>query len=163
MRPWLHFAAITALTLSSTAHAAGTVEVSFTEPEHFTDAGRGSLATERTVKALGDHLKTLGRQLPDGQTLRLEVLDVDLAGELRPTRSGSELRVLRGRADWPRITLRYTLLAGGRTLREGKEQLTDMNYQWMPLGLHSNDELAYEQRMLDRWFSENFKVTTATR
>ena len=57
----------------------------------------------------------LGRRLPDGQTLTIAVLDLDLAGSLRPTPTG-ELRVLRGGADWPSMSLRYTLQADGRTL-----------------------------------------------
>ena len=160
-RIWIAAAAWALSPLASLAYAAGTVEVSFNEPEKFTDAGRGSFDKEHTLKGLGEHLKALGRRLPDGQTLRLEVMDIDLAGELRPTRSGSEVRVLRGRADWPQITLRYSLLADGRTLKAGEERLADLNYQWMSAGLRSNDEFPYERRMLDRWFGETF--TTAAK
>jgi hypothetical protein len=48
-----------------------------------TPAAAWSTANAR-CSALGDHLKRWGRLLPDGQTLKLEVLDVDLAGEIEP-------------------------------------------------------------------------------
>src|SRR5687767_4143961 len=88
--------AVSGAALLSTAHAAGTVEVVFVNPDEFSDAGRGSVEIGRTTQVLADHLKQLGAQLPDGQKLRVEVLDVDLAGELKPTRSRGDLRVLRG-------------------------------------------------------------------
>lgn len=158
-RIWIAAAAWALSPLASLAYAAGTVEVSFNEPEKFTDAGRGSFDREHTLKGVGEALKALGPQLPDGQTLRLEVLDIDLAGELRPTRSGAEVRVLRGRADWPQITVRYTLMGDGRTLKAGEDRLADLNYLWMTARLRTNEEFVYERRMLSRWFGETFTAT----
>jgi hypothetical protein len=94
--------------------------------------------------------------LPDGQTLRLEVLDFDLAGTLEPFGFG-DLRVLRGRADWPRMTLRYTLQSDGRTLKAGHAQLSDMNYRFDLRGYELRQgELGYEKRMVLQWFDQNF-------
>ena len=66
--------------------------------ERFTDVGFATIDRERTLQSLTQHFEALGRRLPDGQTLRVEVLDVNLAGEVWP-RGPSEVRVLRGRAD----------------------------------------------------------------
>ena len=64
-----------ALTLASTAAlAAGQVEVSFRPADQLSDVGRG-IDRERNVKALADHFKSLAAQLPDGQALKVEVLD----------------------------------------------------------------------------------------
>ncbi len=126
---------------------AGQVEVSWVEPDHYADAGRSVVDRERTLGALGDHLKRWAGQLPEGQTLKIEVLDLDLAGEIEPYR-WHELRVLRGRADWPQIKLRYTLLGDGRTLKSGQADLADMHYR---LGDRTS-ELGFEKRMLDKWF-----------
>ncbi|HMC17367.1 MAG TPA: DUF3016 domain-containing protein, partial [Albitalea sp.] len=102
---------------------------------------------ERHLQALAQH------RLPSDQVLKVEVLDVDLAGEERPSRrSGRDLRILRGGADWPRIQLRYTLEVNGRLLRSGEETLTDMSYLQGPIGAYGTDPLRYEQRMLDKWF-----------
>ena len=133
--------------------AAGTVEVKWVERQTYSDAGRSTMERGRTLQELGEHLRTLGSRLPEGQTLRLEVLDLDLAGELRP-HATQELRVLRGGADWPQMALRYTLLAAdGRPLRSGQSWLSDLHYL---VNTHRAGSLAYEKRMLDDWFKAQF-------
>ena len=133
--------------------AAGNAQVSYVQPDRFTDIGFGSIDRERTLQSLTEYFDTLGKRLPDGQTLRIEVLDVDLAGEIWP-RSAHEVRVLRGRADWPNMTLRYTLLEGSRTVKAGEARLADMAYLFNQQRLSQYGDLAYEKRMLDRWFKQ---------
>jgi len=136
--------------------AAGVVEVRWVQPETYSDAGRSVLDRERTMKSLGEYITQLGRRLPDGQTLKLEVLDVDLAGEIEPM-GWHDVRILRGRADWPHMTVRYTLQGGGQTLKAGQAHLSDMNYFVFKHGLDKHgSELAYEKRMIAQWFSDNF-------
>ena len=135
------------------ASAAGSAEVSYVQPEKFTDAGFGSFERERTLQALTLHIEALGKRLPDGQTLRVEVLDVDLAGSVWP-RGPYEVRILRGSADWPHITLRYTVLEGTRTVKAGEARLADMNYLFSPQRMQQYGDLPYEKRMLDDWFKE---------
>ena len=141
---------------------AGTVEVSFVQPERYTDAGRGPDA-EATRKALDQHLQALGQTgLPAQQRLRIEILDIDLAGEIRPMLNlGNELRVLKGRADWPRIHLRYTLSDGAQILSNGDESISDMAYL---TGTRTNDRsgsLPYERRLLNDWFLNHFGPAAA--
>jgi len=51
-------AAIAALVgLAGAAHALGTVEVKFVEPDKFTDAGRGAHDLDETTKALAAHFQ----------------------------------------------------------------------------------------------------------
>jgi hypothetical protein len=139
------------------AQAAGTVEVRFVEPERFTDIGFQTLDRERDLQEIAAHLHKLGQRLPEGQTLRIEVLDVDLAGHVWPRGIG-ELRILRGRADWPAISLRWTLQQGGETLASGEERITDMNYlTGIPPSVRLG-ALPYEKRMLARWFGERFEA-----
>jgi hypothetical protein len=135
------------------ARAAGTAEVNYIKPERFTDIGFRPWEREQALKDLSEHLGRLGRKLPDGQTLRVDVLDVDLAGE-ESYRGVHDTRILRGRADWPRINLRYTLLEGDRTLKTGEDQLADMNYFFYSRGTIDYQTLFYEKRLLDRWFAE---------
>lgn len=137
------------------AHAAGSVDVQWLKPDTYTDAGRSSLDRERVMKSLGDHLQKLGKQLPDGQLLKLDITDLNLAGEIEPFR-WHDLRVLRGRADWPQMSLHYSLSADGRTLKSGDAQLQDMGYLFSnPTSLRQED-LGYEKRMVDRWFKAEF-------
>lgn len=148
-------AAATALS-GGPAQAAATVDVRYVEPDNFADIGRSSWDRERTLKALTAHLHKLGSALPDGQTLRLDVTDVDLAGDIRPWGT-HELRVLRGQADWPQISLRYTLLEGERTLKSGEVRLSDLAYMQALNGRdRPGEELAVEKRMMRRWFAETF-------
>lgn len=147
-------AAITALSVSAPAHAAGAVEVRWLAPENFTDVGRNTLDRERTLASLETLIKQLGAQLPDGQTLTLEVSDVDLAGEIMPGRL-NDIRVLRDRADWPRMNLHYTLRAGATVLKAGDAQLADMGYMHGPPASGGH---VFEQRMIERWFKSEFKT-----
>ena len=109
----------TALILAASAFAltaqAG-VTVTFVEPDRYTDVGRFSHSNRsaEVMKDLEAHLVKLGRRMPPGQDLAIEVLDIDLAGEERFHSGGAnDVRVLRGRADWPSIRLRYTLERDG--------------------------------------------------
>ena len=133
------------------AHAAGTVEVRWIEPAQFSDVSRNAIDRERELQALGKYMTQLGSRLPDGQALTIAVTDLNLAGEMQPF-GWRDARVLRGRADWPQMALRYTLRSGGRTLKSGQAHLADMNYFF---GLRS-DELGYEKRMVERWFKDEF-------
>lgn len=153
---------LSALTLASVAllavpaHAAGTVEVKYLEPEKFMDIGFGSFERERNLASLDQSFQRLAAQLPAGQTLKIEVLDVDLAGEVRHG-AVRDLRVLRGGVDWPRITLRYSLHSGDTTLKSGEQRLSDMHYMFGGRAIGPRDgPLPYEQRLIDRWFSDTF-------
>lgn len=142
------FAALTA----GTAHAAGKVEVGYVKPEQFSDAGRFASDREQVQKTLTEFLVGMGRDLLDGQTLRIDILDIDLAGELVP-QSARDIRVLRGGADWPRIRLRYALSGPGGPMKSGEVRLMDMNYLQSGMRPEPRDtELPYEKRMLRQWF-----------
>jgi hypothetical protein len=147
-------AACLALGAGLSAQAADKLDLQFVTPEKFSDIGDGSHDRERNLKSLSDYLQTLAAQLPEGQALKLEVLDVNLAGETRP-RGAQDIRVLRGRADWPQMTLRYTLTQNGTTLKAGNAQLSDMGYLDHGLGYGSGrgyGDLPYDKRMLQDWF-----------
>lgn len=160
-RPTARTGLIAACLLAGLAQA-GTAEVQFTDPSHFADAGRGVQA-ERVRQQLGQHLQALAQQgLPAGQTLQIEVLDIDLAGELRPQGiSGQALRVLRGAADWPRIHLRYRLSQGAQLLASGDEQLSDMAYLNRGTRSASDSPLPYEEKLLTDWFHARFTPAAA--
>ena len=112
------------------AHAAGTVEVSFVEPARYSDAGRDPVESRRNEDTLARYLEGLGeRYLAAGQTLKIDVLDLDLAGTVRPSRRGTgDIRIVRGGADAPHIRVRYSLAAGGQVVKSAEEVITDLNY-----------------------------------
>ena len=145
-----------ALLLAGLAQA-GTVDVRFVQPEHYTDAGHGTDA-EATRKALAQHLQSLGLAgLPTQQRLSIDILDIDLAGETRPMLSlSNDVRVLKGRADWPRIHLRYTLSDGAQTLGAGDDSISDMAYLMRSRATDRSEALPYERRLLSDWFRSHF-------
>lgn len=157
MKPLLTFFALAAIAAS--AHAAGTVQVQFIQPEKFADIRDQAFSRERNLENLKRHLEQAAAPyVADGQTLRIDVLDVDLAGEPKPDARANGLRVLRGRADWPRIELRYTLESPGQPARSGKASIRDMAYlQHGPLAIPADEPLRYERRMLEEWFKKEFK------
>ncbi len=149
---------LTAALITSPARAAGEVELRFVQPEQFTDIGLGHFDREQNLRVLREHVQRLGETLPDGQRLEIEVTDVDLAGRIEPHRP-DQLRVLRGSADWPQITLRYTLKAGDTTLAQGDEHLSDPSYLFPRRRATEHQSLPYERRLLDVWFKE--RITPA--
>jgi hypothetical protein len=142
--------------------AAAAVEVSFLHPEGYTDAGRydGAKADPGTLDALKRHLRRLGeRGLKPGQTLKIEILDIDLAGRFEPWHAAAyDIRFLRP-ITWPRIALRYELNDGNGTVSGAEETLADLNYQMRTSAASSSDPLRYEKAMLDGWFKRRFATS----
>jgi hypothetical protein len=149
-------AAVLAATLLAAGSAAAGATVTFKQPEQFADVPRTSWEREQLMKDIGAHVGRLAQALPAGQELSIDVLDLDLAGQTWPNRWGhtEDIRILNGRADWPSITLRYTLSEGGKVLMAGDERLSNMSYLQRGNRYGSGDALRYEKQMLDDWFKE---------
>jgi len=148
------------LAISSSARA--DVQVTFTAPETYVDAGLlyrdGARAREVTLRTIREQLVRLGeRYLAPSQTLEIEVLDIDLAGELEWWHGTYDIRYLRS-STWPKIKLRYTLKdSGGQTIRSGEETVSDPSYQMNVIAAtRSGEVMPYEKEMLARWFRSRF-------
>ncbi len=89
-----------------------------------------------------------------GQELTIEILDVDLAGELRWRHFG-DVRILRP-VTWPRIKLRYALTSDGLEVATGEELVSDRSYLMRPSTRRCHDALRFEKAMLDDWFRRRF-------
>jgi Protein of unknown function (DUF3016) len=139
------------LYFATAAAAPGGVMVTFINPEHYTDAGRHGRDTERNLRTLQSDLENLGaRCLAVGETLDIQVLDVDLAGrEEWWHRTGGDLRVMRD-ITWPRLVLHYVQRdATGAELRQDHERVLDMNYLWRSAYVRFDSRpLPYERVML---------------
>jgi hypothetical protein len=137
--------------------AADQVTVSFPNSDRYTDMDLEQLAPAATLSAFAAHLQKLGRRyLPPDRTLKIEVLDIDLAGSDEWWhRSPYRMRVLRS-VSWPHITLRYTLAQGETELLRGEESISDLNYLGHVSRYFGDDPLRYEKQMLDGWFRTRF-------
>lgn len=142
---------------------AGPVAVRWLDPSAFTEArvNRSELPRHRAhwAQQLGQYLHAeASRQLPAGQTLQVDILDVRRAGDYERS-LGLEyqhVRVLRD-TDPPRITLRFVLRdAQGKVLAEGVDRLSDIDYLRGQVGIGS-DPLRYEKRLLRDWTANRLR------
>ena len=146
--------------LASSAAWAGT-EVHFTKPDQFTDVPFDPHEREDVLNELTRHFEKLGASLPPGQTLKIDVTDVDLAGRDNPSmRAGRDIRVMNGRADWPRMRLHYVLEQDGKVISSGDAALSDMSYMTRINHYFSNEKLRYEKLMIDDWYANTFGIKT---
>lgn len=134
--------------------ASAATTVTFVEPDKFVDVPFSPIERERMLAELRGHFEKLGARLPAGQDLRIEVLDVDLAGITRPTASRPDMRFLTGGADWPSLRVRYAVEQDGQVLKSGEDRLTDMTYMQHLNPYPSDTSLRYEKRMIDQWFNK---------
>ena len=134
-------------------------------PGSYADAGAypqgGAPARAITEERLQHHLQHAGaRYAGRGRTLRIDILDIDLAGMYNPLRTGlANVRIMRS-VTWPKIRLRYSLSERGRVLASGEELVADQNYQLQPV-YNSSDPLRYEKAMLDDWIRMRFSAFAA--
>jgi Protein of unknown function (DUF3016) len=139
---------------SMAANAATTV--TFVAPEKYVDMPFSYYEKDRVKAELKEHFEKLGATLPAGEDFKVEILNIDLAGE-RDHRPGApmDLRILRGGADWPRIEVRYSVESQGKVLTSGTTNISDMNYLQTFNQYSRNDFLRYEKRMIDKWFKNS--------
>ena len=145
--------------------AAADVTVTYVSPEDFRDREFRSQHSRAAALAEfdGEFQKLAGRYLPAGQELKIEVLDIDLAGEFEPWNFDlRDVRVMRDTTP-PRIRLRYRLTEAGRVLKQDEVRLGDLNYLSDPGARNSSARFAYDKRLLEVWFRKTFAVAPAGR
>ncbi|MEC5216465.1 hypothetical protein RCH09_001417 [Actimicrobium sp. GrIS 1.19] len=151
--------ALAALLLAGIAHA--DVNVTYIKPEQIADARLND--RERVLKDIRDHFISLGTRLPPGQTLNVDITDLNVAGHfVTSRRNPTTVRVLNGRADWPTMQLRYRLEANGQVVSSGEDALSNMDYLHRYNAYRPSDNLRYEKQMIDEWFARRFGTTTST-
>jgi hypothetical protein len=151
-------AVTTALLIAGPAIAE--VQVRYAAPERFTDAenrfGSGP-PLPATLSELTRIFQDLGNaRLRQGGRLDITVRDIDLAGFDRPGFAApTGVRVVTD-ATPPRIRLAYTLRRGGRTIAQGEDTVTDINFLLTSNPRFSTGGLSYERQILRDWFARRF-------
>ncbi|KQW41208.1 MULTISPECIES: DUF3016 domain-containing protein [unclassified Roseateles] len=152
--------ALSLVAIAATARA--DVQVNFVQPEKFSDIkdNHGFKQLE-LLKDIEAHLvEQAAKRLP-GRDVRINVTDVDLAGEVEPFGRRMEwLRVMRN-ITLPSIVFNYEVREGDKIVQQGEVKLRDMNYQDGFYGYSNSDTLRAEKRMIDRWFKEEFSPKMA--
>lgn len=137
-------------------------EVTFTEPEKFTDAANGPRGSDYGREGVLADLERYiidraSMLLPEGQKLSVTITDIDLAGEIEPWRTGSahDVRIVKDIYS-PRIELSYTLTdASGAVLKEETRKLSDTSFN-MKLHANRSDPRIHEKGLIDDWMRRDF-------
>lgn len=147
--------ALAGLLALAAAGASAATTVNYIKPEHFSDLPFDPWERDNVLQQITDHFNELGKQLPEGQDLHIDVLDIDLAGREYPNaHQGRNIRIMKGTADWPRMELRYSVEQNGQVIKSGEARLQDMDYQNHLNRYFDSDPLRYEKQMIDDWFEK---------
>ena len=146
-------AVIAMLALTASA-ASAAVTVTYVNTEKMTDVPRFETDRKSMEINLREFFEELAPKLPAGQDLKVEILDIDLAGDVFPRVPIRDVRVTKGSYDFPRIHLRYSIEQDGKVLRSGERELADRNYQ-LNVNSYRNEMYNYEKQMLSDWFKKD--------
>ena len=152
------------LSLNAAFTQAATVEVTFTEPDKYIDIRPGeqnsSQFEEDVFYNLEKQLKSLAKNLPEDQLLKINFTNIDLAGDI--TMSNAHLvRVVKDMYP-PLLKFTYQLLdKDKKELKKGEENIRDTSFLIHQRLRYKNDGFGYEKQLLDEWFNEAFKTTLA--
>jgi hypothetical protein len=139
--------------------SAATSEIKWTNPDDYRDIYSGEEHRkhfrERTFKTLEKHFSSLAKQLPQGQMLKIEITDVDLAGDVQ--HGGTRQIRLVKEIYFPKMKFSYQVVdAANNELSAGQADLKDMTFMTGINLRYRNDSLGYEKKMLDNWFKDTF-------
>ena len=157
-------AAVTLCLAMAMAAQAANVEIEWFKPEKYRDIQGGVESKkrfqERVMASLTSFFKEAAAEiLPADQTLYLTITDVDLAGDVEYffTSFPTGVRVIRD-IYFPSIEFNYELRdAGGKVLKNGKENIKDMGYLFSGMAYINNPPFDYEKRMINDWFRKSFR------
>lgn len=149
---------------ASSSNSSSRVEVTFENPDKFSDAADGQRGSdfgrEGNLAQIKDYIEhRAAKLLPEGQRLSVTITDVDLAGEVEPWRTSSAQDIRFVKEIYPpRIDLSFQLTdANGTVIKEGKRELRDMAFM-MKLHLDRSDPRVHEKGLLDDWIRSEFRT-----
>lgn len=139
---------------------AATTEVTWTDYKKYRDINPGNHGRkqfrENIFYNFEKHFTKLAKNLPEGQVLKIDVTDVDLAGD---THVGgiNRLRIVKD-IYFPRMNFSYQLVnADGSEVTSAEVELKDMSFMMSGNLRYRHDSLGHEKKMLDDWFKDTFK------
>ena len=140
---------------------AGMASVEWTNPEDFRDIRPANESRkrfqERTLKELTKYFNKLAGKLPEGYELKLNITDLDLAGNVEFGRT-QQIRIVR-QIHFPRIAFEYQLFDQDKqALSAEKIDLKDMNFLHNIRTKTTTESLGYEKHMIKEWFTKTMKA-----
>ena len=154
MNRWMRAIAAAALLASAAGAVQAGVTVTFTDPDTYVAMPQAADERERILKDLDEHFARLGAKLPAGTDLKVDVLELRMAGRVLPNfRGGDDVRLIKGGADWPSMRLHYALTRDGKVVAQGEERLSNMDYLARANRAGAEQTNIYEKQMIDDWFT----------
>lgn len=141
------------------AHSAS-VEIKFTDPDKYVDIRSGekndSSFRENVFYNIEKQLKKLAKNLPEDQLLKLEVTDIDLAGD---TLIGgiNRIRIVKQMYP-PRIKFNYQLVEKDKSIiAQGEENIRNTSFMTNQGLRYKSDAFGFEKQLLENWFDKTFQ------
>lgn len=147
------------LALSATGPAAAEAVVSYGPSDAPVSSLEYRSASERDAvyRSMAALLKRLGKDLPAGRKVEIELLAIRPAGRLDPFwPSAGQVRIVSGITP-PSVRLRYAVTERGRRIAGGEETVTDMNYLDDVSARTSLASFPYETALLKDWFRDRVR------
>ena len=139
------------------------VSVTWQNPENYRDidAGEGNQRhyQQRVLDTLERFLhQELPKALNTGQTIKVVVHDLDLAGDVLPMVIDSrDIRVIKSIYP-PMVDIEYVVLASdGSVVKSERTKFRDMGFEFGSSMRHGVGNFAYEKTMLKRWIKKQLK------
>ncbi len=154
---------MTALALSSQA----AIELSFENPQGFRDFKVGTRSGEAVANMFRNEFERTAERrfsnwIPEGHTLKLNITDVDMAGEIQPwrNRDHADIRYIE-RIYPPSISFEYTLInADGDEVKSGQERVRDLAFDFNVSRPQQNTTFHHEIALIDSWLRNNIRPLT---
>lgn len=132
-------------------------QVNWVEPANYTDvksaAGYQKQHEAHVFKHLGKHFNKMARMtLPEGVTLKVNVVDLDLAGYVYPL----SVRQL-SESEEPKIKFEYQVLNGDQVIKSELVELKDPRYLSKIKMGKINEAYRFEKRMITEWFKKELR------
>ncbi len=110
----------------------------------------------KVFKELEAHFSVLAKGLPATNTLKINVTNVDLAGNIEFI-DMRQIRVVK-EIFMPQMSFSYQLLdESGKLLKQDSVDVKDTNFMRRGNLRNDHDALKYEKNMLTRWFNVTFE------
>ena len=139
---------------------AGVVKIEWQSPKDFRDIKTSTERQSRFETRLFNTLtKNINKQaeksLKPGQTLHMQVTNLDLAGDMRPTFGATpgDLRIVKDLYP-PRATFSYTVNEGDKVILAGDEKITDMSFMYNSHRLNDRP-FQYETTLFNDWLKKS--------
>lgn len=151
--------AVMFLLMETTLVNAASLEINWINPEKYRDIKAGNQHRksfqEQVFKELEEHLSALAMKLPEEQILKIDVTDIDLAGDVNI--GGIERVRIITELYFPRMKFSYQLLNADKSVVSSDEvDLKDMSFMMHSNLRYKNKTFGYERKMLDEWFKDTF-------